>query len=296
MDYPVPNFGQDHDIKSSISNEEVASKIVGHKWEWKKQPDGPPRNYFVPNFGVDEDIKNVQAAVASEEDLQGHTWTPTQDANGYWNVPEAADNSSYAYNQNQYINNNGMVQLDAEEGETKMVRLRSDPICSSAGCSQYKHPAPAAEPPRDYPVPDFGQDHDIASSLENERVASKLVGHNWKFKTPESFEKYRNKAKDVDYNFAPNLDGDITASIASMGGAELSTGKKMELMQQRSDPICSSAGCGQYKHPAPAAEPPRDYPVPDFGQDHDVADTLSNERVASKMVGQKWAFKTPESW
>lgn len=124
MDYPVPDFGQDHDIVSSLGNEKIASKIVGHKWDWKKSPDGPPRDYFVPNFGVDEDIKNVQAAVASEEDIQGHTWAPKQDANGYWTVPEAADNSSYAYNPDQYINNNGLVQLNTE----------SDPICSSSGC------------------------------------------------------------------------------------------------------------------------------------------------------------------
>jgi hypothetical protein len=90
-----------------------------------------------------------------------------------------------------------------------MIRQRSDPICSSAGCAQYKHPAPAAEPPRDYPVPDFGQDHDIMSTLSNERLASKMVGQKWAFKTPESAQKYKNKAKDVDYNFAPTLDGDI---------------------------------------------------------------------------------------
>jgi hypothetical protein len=76
MDYFVPNFGQDQDMKDSLSNEKTAGKIVGHDWKWKKQPDGPPRDYFVPHFGVDEDIKNVQAAIASEEDLQGHSWTP----------------------------------------------------------------------------------------------------------------------------------------------------------------------------------------------------------------------------
>jgi len=204
MDYPVPDFGQDHDIVSSLGNEKIASKIVGHKWDWKKSPDGPPRDYFVPNFGVDEDIKNVQAAVASEEDIQGHTWAPKQDANGYWTVPEAADNSSYAYNPDQYINNNGLVQLNTE----------SDPICSSSGCGQYKHVSSAPSHPMDYPVPDFGQDHDVMDTISNERVASKVVGHKWAFNTPESKMKYANKAKDVDYNFAPALDSDVTSTIA----------------------------------------------------------------------------------
>ena len=99
------------------------------------------------------------------------------------------------------------------------MQVQSDPICSSAGCDQYKHPAPAAEPPRDYPVPDFGADPDIAGTIENERVSSKIVGHQWKFKTPESWEKYRNKAKDTDYNFAPELDEDTRTTIANAANA-----------------------------------------------------------------------------
>jgi len=41
MDYPVPDFGQDHDIKSTISNEGIAQKLVGHNWVWK---DTKPRD------------------------------------------------------------------------------------------------------------------------------------------------------------------------------------------------------------------------------------------------------------
>jgi len=48
-------------------------------------------------------------------------------------------------------------------------------------------------------------------------------------------------------------------------------------MRSRSDPICSSAGCGQYAHPAPPASHPVDYPVPDFGEDPDMRDTLRHE-------------------
>jgi len=189
---------------------------------------------------------------------------------------------------NQYINNNGMVQLDAEEGETRMVRQRSDPICSSAGCSQYKHPAPAAEPPRDYPVPDFGQDHDIRDTIENERVASKITGSKWAFKTPESWAKYRNKANDVDYNFAPALDSDITTTISNYGNAKTALGGE-SLVQQRSDPPCTSLGCPTKLSAAAADEAANiiQYPV---GQklDSDVVHTLSNESLASDQVGHVW--------
>ena len=101
-----------------------------------------------------------------------------------------------------------------------LMQLQSDPICSSAGCEQFKHPEKEEEPPKDYFVPNFGQDSDIIHSLNSERVASKLVGHNWKFKTDDSLEKYRNKALDTDYNFAPALDGDMKDSLTNQRSAE----------------------------------------------------------------------------
>ena len=72
----------------------------------------------------------------------------------------------------------------------------------------------------DYFVPSFGQDRDITNTLADEKVASALVGHAWSFKTPESWEKWRNRAKDVDYNFAPDLEDDMVDSSNSAGIAE----------------------------------------------------------------------------
>jgi len=97
----------------------------------------------------------------------------------------------------------------------------------------------------DYPVPDFGQDHDVMDTISNERVASKVVGHKWAFNTPESKMKYANKAKDVDYNFAPALDSDVVSTITHQKAAETALGswelaQRSNMVQQRSDPICSS--------------------------------------------------------
>lgn len=72
----------------------------------------------------------------------------------------------------------------------------------------------------DYFVPNFGVDVDIKDSILNERASSKLVGHEWKFKTPESFEKYRNKAKDIKYNYHPSLDADMKDTISHLTSAE----------------------------------------------------------------------------
>ena len=49
------------------------------------------------------------------------------------------------------------------------VALGSDPICSSAGCTQYNHPNldGKSKIPRDYFVPNFGTDYDISASQKH---------------------------------------------------------------------------------------------------------------------------------
>ena len=86
-------------------------------------------------------------------------WTVTQDENGVWQVPEAANNKSYSYR--------SLVQ--------------SDPICSSAGCPEKKKKG--GDEVVYYPDPDAqGLDHDIKISQSNEVVASKITGKDWVFK------------------------------------------------------------------------------------------------------------------
>ena len=180
------------------------------------------------------------------------------------------------------------------------MRSRSDPICSSAGCAQYKHPAPAAGHPMDYPVPDFGQDPDIADTLRHEQMSSKMVGHKWEMKTPASALKWKNPAKDVDYNFAPKLDSNVVDTIENQKAAETRLGSWDLIQNQselnlRSDPHCSSAGCTQYKFPADPASHPVDYPVPNFGPDRDITDTIQHEKTASETLKHKWIMGTEES-
>jgi hypothetical protein len=55
--------------------------------------------------------------------------------------------------------------------------VESDPICSSAGCTQYKLPDDGAHWPMDYPVPNFGVDHDIKASHEDLKIAEAQLGH-----------------------------------------------------------------------------------------------------------------------
>jgi hypothetical protein len=126
-------------------------------------------------------------------------------------MPQAADNASYAYGAN-YINNNGPGM-----GNAGLIQLGDDPICSSAGCTQYKHPEAPASHPMDYPVPNFGVDHDVKVSENSEKVASKLVGHKWDWKDT--------KARDiVQYETGKPLDVEITTSLSNLKTQEAEKG------------------------------------------------------------------------
>lgn len=129
-----------------------------------------------------------------------------------------------------------------------------------------------------------------------------MVGHKWEFKTPASAAKWHNHAKNVDYNFAPSLDSDVVGTIAHQRAAEARLGawdfvQNQSEINLKSDPHCSSAGCTQYKFPAadPAKSHPMDYPVPDFGPDRDIVDTIQHEKNASDTLKHKWVMATEES-
>merc|ERR1712070_732587 len=113
---------------------------------------------------------------------------------------------------------NIMFKLVALVASASAIRITSDPICSSSGCDQYKHPeSKEAKYDMDYPVHSFGMDRDVQGSLENLKVAEGVVGHHW---AGIDKDKYANPAKKVDYNFAPKLDGDIIDSQAHLAATE----------------------------------------------------------------------------
>ena len=64
------------------------------------------------------------------------------------------------------------------------VRLDSDPICSSAGCVQFLHPAGITGPPPpaydiDYFVPNLGKDADMIHTESHIAQTEEQMGHTW---------------------------------------------------------------------------------------------------------------------
>jgi hypothetical protein len=265
VNYPVPNFGKDHEIITSQTNTANAEKSLKHIFNASfETPKGPPMNYPVPNFGQDSDIKISLENTKNAETKLGVTWNPP-----------------------------ALVQAEEE------VNVDSDPICSSSGCNQYKHKKAKLGYPINYPVANHGPDPDMVGTLNHEKLASTMVNHNWEFGTEASKAKYANKAKDTDYNFAPKLDDDMTSTAQHLTGAETTLKHKWVIddskVQLESDPICSSAGCTQYKHKKPKLGYPINYPVPNNGADPDMVATLEHEKLASTMVNHHWDFGTEES-
>lgn len=111
-DYVVPDFGVDQDIinvSTSIKNTEAKMKKTFTADFGAQAAAVNPRDYVVADYGaLDQDIKNVKSSIASTEKTLKTKWTPTKDSNGYWNTPQAADNSSYGYSKEIYVNNSGM--------------------------------------------------------------------------------------------------------------------------------------------------------------------------------------------
>jgi hypothetical protein len=108
------------------------------------------------------------------------------------------------------------LQLDAD------INIESDPLCSTAGCTQYLHPAPEDSPrfpppaAVDYAVPSFGKDPDMESTMNSLKIAEDSVNHTLNMKTPESAAKYGNRAKETPYDYKPTLDEDVLSTNANI--------------------------------------------------------------------------------
>lgn len=130
-------------------------------------------------------------------------------------------------------------------------------------------------------------DRDIQGGLANLKMAEGIVGHQWK---GIDGDKYANPAKKVDYNFAPALDANIVDSQNNLKNTETKMNHQYQLLQleTESDPICSSAGCDQYKHPERKDDWDRNYFVPHFGMDRNMQDNFEDLAMAEKIVGHHW--------
>jgi hypothetical protein len=72
------------------------------------------------------------------------------------------------------------------------------------------------DPPRNYFVPNFGQDNEINENKESLKLAESMIGHTFDF--PNA--KWKNPAKDTDYNFRMALDEDVISTQKNLADSE----------------------------------------------------------------------------
>ena len=90
-----------------------------------------------------------------------------------------------------------------------------DPICSSAGCTQFKHPEEKSHP-MNYPVPSFGADPEMETTHNSIAIGEAQFGHKLIMGTDESKAQWKNPAKDTLYNFKPALDHDVKVTASNL--------------------------------------------------------------------------------
>lgn len=97
-----------------------------------------------------------------------------------------------------------LLQTDSD------LHLQSDPVCSSAGCTQYKHKKKDLGYKINYPVPNFGRDHDINHNFGSLDWAENSLNHKWVWKTPEK------EADPVTYYDNGPLQDDMVTSLKNL--------------------------------------------------------------------------------
>jgi len=249
VDYAVPNFGQDRDIKLSLGNLAQAETDLKHKWvpPTKKEIKAGqhPTDYFVPNFGQDRDIATSLSHTAAAEARFGQWVPPTkkqQKAGEHpvdyfvpnfgvdedivntqahiaaqegrlktkW-VPEQDENGVWSVPEAAAGSSYsyGLVQTDSD------VKVDSDPVCSSAGCN-YASEKGKKTHPMNYFVPNFGRDSDINVNWNSLDWAENSLRHRWVL--PHGWDK---KEKDNSYT-VPNfgVDEDIVNTQKNIAAQE----------------------------------------------------------------------------
>jgi len=222
--------------------------------EPKKKNGDYPVDYKVPDFGMDHDIKDSLKHMNDQEAEKG-TWT----------LPRDKDGKIIG----SFPSNNTLSSKPASKTALAVsadVQMKSDPICSSAGCTQYEHPKHETYP-MDYPVPNFGVDHDIAASQAHTDQVEKSMGYTW------------NPDQDDDGKWiVPTEDADFKLA-----------GTKADIHLE-SDPAFNSDEGYETRHSNPYKKGEQGegvyYPM-DVPFDHDIKASLESKEQAEETLGHK---------
>jgi len=293
-------------VQLAAESDPICDSSGCNQYKHKKKAAGYDKDYPVPDLGVDRDILGAHEDLAVAEGMLKHKLIMgTDESKAKWKNPAKKTDYDYSPKLDKDMHD-AATNLDIVEGKLGhkyepwtfvQTSTSSDPICDSSGCNQYKHKKKEAGYDKDYPVPDLGVDRDILGAHEDLAVAEGMLKHKLIMGTDESKAKWKNPAKKTDYDYSPKLDRDMHDAATNLDLVEGKLGHKYEpwtFVQTQtdieSDPICSSAGCNQYKHPKKDPGYDKDYPVVNLGVDREIKDDHENLPIAEKIVGHHWVW------
>ena len=175
-----------------------------------KAPKSHPVDYFVPNFGIDEDVIDTQNSIKSEERRQGVTWNASLKKDQA--KPHPTDYFVPDFGIDDDIEDS-LSNLKAAESKYGRWDLPKDEdVQLSSSISIEREPLLSWKPkepkthPMNYFVPNFGVDHDIASSQTHEKAAEKRLKHKW-VPTKDEDDKWKLPSPEIEFRLGPNPRG-----------------------------------------------------------------------------------------
>lgn len=210
----------------------------------------------------------------------------TADSKAKWKNVAKLDENRYDMDpklESDVISTNKHIDAAEQRLGVTMIQTQSDP-CWGASCELYAVDKPAPGFKKDYPVPSFGPDPDMEGTMKSLASAEETNNHKLIMGTEASRQKWKKVAKDKDkrYDYYPKLDSDVVTTQKNLGNAEDSLGVRFtQFIQTTSDP-CIGDSCKVYKLPAEAKGFDKDYFVPNFGADPEVASVMDSIKIAEK--------------
>lgn len=234
MNYPVPHFGQDRDIITSFNSLDKAEGLVGHKWGAvnDKPTDWASKTLYNKDPTLDSDIIDTDEHYAAAEKRIG---AENKKAAGAAAEAAAAKKAAEAKEaEAKKAAEEPAAKEEAKPAAAAVVQAKvdlhteSDPICDSAGCSQYLFPKKPAEDdhPMNYFVPHFGKGPDVIQTWNSLETAEGMLDHKWTLDE----EEQKPGPPPTQYNFNPELDDDVKMTQKHRENApkwlEIANGKK----------------------------------------------------------------------
>lgn len=228
VDYKVPDFGVDADIIQTQKHIAEQEKKQNHKWVPKKDEEG---NFIVPGAWSGHKLAQISSdPVCHSAGCPKSKWFGKDNKNGEdISYPDLV--KKYGYDED-IIDSVGNTMW-AEKAMNMPFRMplytqleeQSDPICHSAGCTQYSwmdalRKKQSADPVEYNTNPRL--EEDVIGTWDNLDVAEKLKNHEWKFNQQIYDDKDKEEITDYDWN--AKLDDDIVTTQGHLGAAEKKMG------------------------------------------------------------------------